>query len=149
MPERDYTKDMESVIEGILAKTESDEFEERWGLAKKLLGDAPVRAFYAFHDGSYVNLAILTDKSIMDIEADDEDEPAKKIAITLINSIGEIHFHPGPVQTLSGTADSQLTLVLLTMGESGVNRYWFAESDLDERHLTRFGQALMKVINAA
>ncbi len=147
MPEADYREQMASAIARIIAEDGPEDFQEQWGFVEELLGNLPVRGFYIVYDDSYVNLAILTNKSIIDVEVSDDDERLTDISVTLINSIAEVHFQRGPVQTIPDSSDSQLTLVLSLIGATDTSQYWWAEDDEEERRLTRFGANLMKVIN--
>lgn len=146
---QDQTKQMESVVTRLLAEIESEQLEEHWKLAKQLLGELPVRAFYAVNDDGYINVAILTDKAIIDIEADDDVPESNDIDVILIRSIGRVSMRPGSVQTLPATEDSQLTLVLSLIGATDVGSYWFAGDEREKARLARFGQALIEVMNEA
>ncbi len=149
MPLQDQTKQMESVVTRLLAEIESEQLEDHWELAKQLLGDLPVRAFYAVNGDGYINVAILTDKAIIDVEASDEGPESNDIDVILIRSIGGVSMRPGSVQTLPDTEDSQLTLVLSLIGATDAGSYWFAEDAKEKARLARFGQALMEVMNQA
>jgi hypothetical protein len=147
MPERDYTEQMKTAIERIVSDDAPEDFEEQWSFVENLLGDLSVRGFYAVNDDDYVNVAILTDKSIIDVEVSEDTVRPVNISITLINSIAEVRFSRGPIQTIADSEDSQLTVVLSLIGATDTGQYWWAEDDDEERRLTRFGAALMQVIN--
>ena len=147
MPERDYTGQMKTAIQRIILGDAPEDFEEQWSFVENLLGDLPVRGFYSVNDDDYVNVAILTDKSIIDVEVSEDTVGQVNVSIILINSIAEVSFIRGPIQTIADSADSQLTVVLSLIGATGTGQYWWAEDDEEEKRLTRFGAALMQVIN--
>ena len=107
----------------------------------------PVRVFYLAADEGYGNLAIITDRSFIDIEADDDDDDLGYISVTTIESIAKVHFRAGPVPTLPNSEDAQLTIILSIVGATGSGPYWIAETDAEYKRLTRFGAALMSAIN--
>ena len=147
MPGSDYTKQMETVVKRIIEENELEAFEEYWELSRELIAELPVRAFYLAADDGYGNLAIVTDRSIIDIEADDDDDDLGYISVTTVESIAKVHFRAGPVQTIPNSEDAQLTIILSITGATGSGPYWIAETDAELKHLTRFGAALMTVIN--
>ena len=147
MPGQDSTNRMKSVVGKIIAENELEAFAEYWDLAEELLEGLPVRAFYVVDDDGYANLVILTDQSIIDIEADDDDENLGYITVTAIKSIGKVHFRAGPIQTIPNSEKAQLTIVLSMIGATDTGPYWIAETDAEYEHLTRFGKALMLAIN--
>ena len=147
MPGSDYTKQMETVVKRIIEENELEAFEEYWELSRELIAELPVRAFYLAADDGYGNLAIVTDRSIIDIEADDDDDDLGYISVTTVESIAKVHFRAGPVQTIPNSEDAQLTIILSITGATGSGPYWIAETDSELKHLTRFGAALMTVIN--
>ena len=147
MPGSDYTKQMETVVERTIEENELEAFEEYWDLSKELIAGLPVRAFYLAADEGYGNLAIITDRSIIDIEADDDDDDLGYISVTTVESIAKVHFRAGPVPTLPNSEDAQLTIILSLAGATGSGPYWIAETDAEYQHLKRFGAALMGAIN--
>ena len=147
MPSSDYTEQMESVVGRTIKENELAAFEEYWDLSKELIAGLPVRAFYVVADEGYGNLAIITDRSIIDIEADDDDNDLGYISVTTIESIAKVHFRAGPVHTIPNSEDSQLTIILSMIGATGTGPYWIAETDTECKHLKRFGAALMSAIN--
>lgn len=147
MPTNDYTEQMKAVVERSIEENELEAFEEYWDLAKELVEALPIRAFYVVADEGYGNLAIITDRSIIDIEADDDDDDLGYISVTTIESIGKVHFRTGPVPTLPDSEDAQLTIILSITGATGSGPYWIAETDAECKHLKRFGAALMGAIN--
>ena len=147
MPGSDYTKQMETVVERTIEENELDAFEEYWNLSRELIAGLPVRAFYLAADEGYGNLAIVTDGSIIDIEADDDDDDLGYISVTTIESIAKVHFRAGSVPTIPNSEDAQLTIILSIAGATGSGPYWIAETDAEYQHLTRFGAALMSAIN--
>ena len=147
MPSRDYSEQMQSVVKRTIEENELAAFEKYWDLSKELIEGLPVRAFYLVTGEGYGNLAVLTDQSIIDIEADDDDDTVGYISTITVKSIARVHFRPGPVQTIPNTEDAQLTIVLSMIGAAGTGPYWFAETDSEARHLTRFGVVLVHVIN--
>ena len=147
MPSGDYTKQMLAAVERAIEENELEAFEEYWDLAKELVDDLPIRAFYVVADDGYGNVAIITDRSIIDIEADDDDDDLGYISVTTIESIAKVHFRAGPVPTLPDSEDAQLTIILSITGATGSGPYWIAETDDECKHLTRFGAALMGAIN--
>ena len=147
MPANDYTSRLKALVGNIIAENELVAFQEYWNLGQELIAGLPVRAFYAINDDGYANLAILTDKAIIDIEADDEDETAGDITVITIKAVAEVYFRAGPVQTIPNSEESRLTLVLSMIGATDTGRYWIAETDAECQHLTRFGKALTNAIN--
>lgn len=147
MPSHDYTELMETVVKRAIEENGLEAFEKYWDLSRELTKGLPVRAFYVVTDEDYGNLAILTDRSIIDIEADDDDDSIGYISVTAIESIAKVHFRAGPVQTIPNSEDAQLTMVLSMMGATGTGPYWIAETDAELEHLTRFGAALMRAIH--
>ncbi len=147
MADHDYTNQMNSVVGEIIAENEVEGFEEYWNLVKELIAGLSVRAFYARTKDKYANLAVLTDQSIIDIEADDDDADPGYITVTLIKAIREVDFRTGPVRTLPNSSESQLTMVLSMIGATDTGSYWIAVTDEEREHLTRLGKALLKAIN--
>ena len=147
MPSNDYAKQMETVVERTIEENELEAFEEYWKLSRELIAGLPVRAFYLAADEGYGNLAIITDRSIIDVEADDDDHEFGYISVTAIESIAKVHFRAGPVPTLPDSEDAQLTIILSITGATGSGPYWIAETDVEYKHLMRFGAALMSAIN--
>ena len=147
MESRDYTDRMCSLVNRTAEEEGLQQFKRYWNLGYELVAGLPVRAFYLVSDEGYANLAILTDLSIIDIEADDDDHDLAYISVTTIQSIAKVHFRAGSVQTVPNSEDAQLTIVLSMIGTTGTGPYWFAETDDERRHLTRFGVAIMKAIN--
>lgn len=147
MSSRDYTEQMETVVKRIIEENELEAFEEYWDLSRDLIAGLPVRAFYVIADEGYGNLAIITDRSIIDIEADDDDDDLGYISVTTIESIAKVHFRAGPVQTIPNSDDAQLTIILSLTGATGSGPYWIAETDAEYKRLKRFGAALMSAIN--
>lgn len=143
----DYTERMKTVVERSIEENELEAFEGYWDLCQELIAGLPVRAFYLAADDGYGNLAIVTDGSIIDIEADDDDDDLGYISVTKIESIAKVHFRAGPVQTIPNSEDAQLTIILSIAGATGSGPYWIAETDGEYKHLTRFGAALMNAIN--
>ena len=147
MPSSDYTKQMAAVVERTIEENQLEAFEEYWELSRELIDGLPVRAFYLAADEGYGNLAIITDRSIIDIEADDDDDDFGYVSVTTIESIAKVHFRAGPVPTLPDSEDAQLTIILSIAGATGSGPYWIAETDAEYKRLTRFGAALMSAIN--
>ncbi len=147
MPSRDDTSKMETLVEHILAENERKAFAEYWDLGRELIEGLPVWAFYVFIEGSYANLAVITDKLIIDIVTDEDDETLSDLTVIVMKSIAEVHFRTGPVRTIPDSDESQLTLVLSMVGATDAGPYWTAETDAERKHLTRFGKALMNAVN--
>lgn len=147
MPSHDDTGKMKTTVERILAENELETFAEYWDLGKELIEGLPVWAFYVFTEGSYANLAVITDKLIVDIVTDEDDETLSDLTVIVMQSIAEVHFRTGPVGTIPDSDESQLTLVLSMVGATDTGPYWTAETDAERKHLTRFGKALMNAVN--
>ena len=96
----DYTDQMNSLVTRTIVEDELTELKKYWTLGSELVAGLPVRAFYLVSDEGYANLAILTDRSIVDIESDEEDLSAGYISVTTIQSIAKVHFRAGSVQTV-------------------------------------------------
>ena len=135
MQTRDYTDQLNSLVNRTIVEDELQELKRYWGLGSDLVAGLPVRAFYLVSDEGYANLAILTDQSIVDIEADDEDHSVGYISVTTIQSIARVHFRAGPVQTVPNSEDAQLTIVLSMAGATGTGPYWIAETDSERKRL--------------
>lgn len=147
MEPRDYTDLMSSLVKRTIEEEELEEFNKYWNLGCELVAGLPVRAFYLVSDEGYANLAILTDHSIVDIESDEDDQDLAYISVTTIQSIAKVHFRAGSVQTVPDSEDARLTVVLSMIGATGTGPHWFAETDGERQHLTRFGAAIIKAIN--
>ena len=147
MPSRDYTEQMVTVVERIIEENGLEALGEYCELGKELIAGLPVRAFYVAADEGSGNLACITDRSIIDIEADDDDDDLGYISVTTIESIAKVHFRAGPVQTIPNSEDAQLTIILSMIGAAGTGPYWIAETEAEYKHLTRFGAALMNAID--
>ena len=143
----DYTDQMNSLVTRTIVEDELTELKKYWTLGSELVAGLPVRAFYLVSDEGYANLAILTDRSIVDIESDEEDLSAGYISVTTIQSIARVHFRAGSVQTVPNSEDAKLTVVLSMIGATGSGPYWIAETDSELRHLSIFGAALVNAIN--
>ena len=147
MPSHDDTGKMKTTVERILAENELETFAEYWDLGKELIEGLPVWAFYVFTEGGYANLAVITDKLIVDIVTDEDDETLSDLTVIVMQSIAEVHFRTGPVGTIPDSDESQLTLVLSMVGATDTGPYWTAETDAERKHLTRFGKVLMNAVN--
>ena len=148
MPDHDDTTRLETAVGTILAKKGLETFAEYWNLCKELVKGVPVRAYYARTEGSYVNLAILTDNLIIDIEKNENDANPGGIGIGVIKSIATVYFRAGPIQTIPDSETSQLTVVALMIGTIDPGPYWVAKTDSEREDLIRFGKALLSAINA-
>lgn len=149
MPDHDDTKKLENMVERILQENDLEAFAEYWDLGRELMEGLPVRAFYACSEGSYANLAILTDGLIIDIETEEDDDSPDDLTVISLKSIAEVHFHEGPVHTIPDSEEAQLTLVLSMIGATDIGPYWIAETNAEREHLVRFGKALVKAVNAS
>ena len=149
MPSRDDTSKLETIVERIFEENDLEAFAEYRDLSRELLEGLPVRAFYVCAEDSYVNLAILTDKLIIDIETDENDDNPGDLTVIVIKSIAEVHFRTGPVQTVPDSDGAQLTLLLSMIGATDAGPYWIAETDTEREHLARFGKALLNAVNAS
>lgn len=148
MSSDDDISKVKSLVKRILEENHLETFAEYWDLCRELVEGLPVRAFYVYIDGSYANLAILTDKMIVDIVADEDDETLDDLAVIAMKSIAEVHFRTGAMETLPDSEEAQLVLVLSMVGATDTGPYWVAETDAEREHLTRFGKALMNAVNA-
>ena len=149
MSDHDDTSKLETVVNTILAKKELETFAEYWNLGKELIKGVPVRAYYTRIEGSYVNLAILTDNLIIDIEKNENDVNLSGIGIGVIKSISAVYFRVGPIQTIPDSEKSQLTVVTLRIGAIDPGPYWVAKTDSERENLIRFGKALVNAVNAS
>ena len=149
MPVHDVAKHLETMVRRILEEDDLEAFSEYWDLGRELLEGLPVRAFYVYAGGGYVNLVILTDQLIVDIETDEDDENPGDLTIIVIKSIAEVHFRTGPVPTVPGSEEAQLTLFVSMVGATDAGPYWIAETDAERKHLARFGKALLNAVNAS
>lgn len=144
-----YAIQLEKAAQSILDNTNVRSFAENWNLGRELLNEAPVRAFYARTEGSYANLAILTDKLVIDIEENEDDESPGGVGIAVIRSIGTVYFRSGPIITIPGSETSQLTVVTMMTGAAEANPYWVAKTGKEREDLTRFGKALLNAVVAS
>ena len=149
MPTHDYVEQLETVVESILVENDMEMFAVYWKLGKELIEGLPVRAFYTRTEGSHANLAILTDKLVVDIEKNDDDQNPGGIGIGVIKSIATVYFRAGPVQTIPNSETSQLTVFTLMIGAAEAGPYWIAKTDSERENLTRFGKALLNAVNAS
>lgn len=149
MADHDDGSKLETAVDAILAKKELETFAEYWNLAKELIKGVPVRACYARTDGSYVNVAILTDNLVFDIENSTSGATLDGVAVAPINSISTVYFHAGSVQTIPDSEAAQLTVVALRSGAADPGPYWLAKTDSEREDLIHFGRALLNAVNAS
>ena len=154
MAERDDTEKLLKAVERILEENELEAFAECWNLGKELIEGLPVRAFYVCNDGSYANLAVLTDGLIIDIETEEDDDNLGDLTVISIKSIAEVHFREGPVHTIPDSEEAQLTLVLSMVGATDAGPYWIAESLFHKssggdfrRHTWSLARATLRIMN--
>ena len=55
MPAHDVAKHLETMVRRILEEDDLEAFAEYWDLGRELLEGLPVRAFYVYAGGGYVN----------------------------------------------------------------------------------------------
>jgi len=149
MADHDNGSKLESAVDAILAKKELETFAEYWNLAKELIKGVPVRACYARTDGSYVNVAILTDNLVFDIENSTSAATLNGIVVTPVKSISAVYFCPGSIQTIPDSEAAQLTVVTLRSGTADSGPYWLAKTDSEREDLIQFGKALLNAVNAS
>lgn len=147
MPNPNSIQQMEALAQKIIEDHDVKSFSEYWDLGKELVGECRVRAFYVRATERYANLAVLTDRAIVDIEADENDADPGSVTVTNIAAIREIDFTRGAVITIPNSARSQLTMVLTMSGSTSTGSYWIAETDEERIRLTGFGSAVMQAIN--
>ena len=149
MPDHDDAKKLESMVERILQENDLEAFAEYWDLGRELMEGLLVRAFYVYTEGSYANLGIVTDKLIVDIATDEEDDTVDDLAVIALRAVAEAHFHADPVQAIPDSEQAQLTLVLSMVGATDASPYWIAETNTKREPLARFGKAILNAVNAS
>ena len=149
MADHDDGSKLETAVDVILAKKELETFAEYWNLAKELIKGVPVRACYARTEGSYVNVAILTDNLVFDIENSKSAATLDGIAVAPIKSISSVHFCVGSIRTIPDSEAAQLTVVTLESGAAAPGPYWLAKTDSEREDLIQFGKALLNAVNAS
>ena len=149
MADRDNTRQLKTAVDRLLKQNELPAFAEHWDLARELTEGFSVQAFYLHTEDSYANLAVVTDKLIVDIATDEDDDAVDDLSVVAVRAVAEAHFHAGPVQTIPDSEGAQLTLVLSMVGATDAGPYWIAETDVEREHLVRFGKALLNAINAS
>ena len=147
MPDHDNSSKLETMVNAILVKDELESFTGYWNLAKELMQEVPVRAYYTRTEGSYVNLAILTDNLIFDIENNGIAATLDGVGVALIRSISTVFFRAGPIQTIPDSSTALLTVVALRIGSDGAGPYWVAKTDSEREDLMCFGKALLSAVN--
>ena len=149
MPDHDDSSKLETIVDAILVKKELETFAEYWNLAKELIQGVPVRAYYTRTEGSYVNLAVLTDNLIFDIEKNKHTATLDGVSVSLIKSISAVYFRAGSIQTIPDSETSQFTVITLRTGTVDPGPYWIAKTDSEREDLIRFGMALLNAVNVS
>ena len=167
MADRDNSSVLVSKIDGILDEYDEGDFHDYWELSGDVTEDLSVRKFYihssnqgqSFYSSpptrSRLNVAILTDNSIVDIEGSlnkpgysyyVSSNESGSLQVTPLRSIESIEFHMGPIQTLRESSKAKLVLLAHIVGDAGIGRYWIAETEAEYGHLARFGEALIEAV---
>ncbi len=128
MEVRDHSNSLMSVVEKILNEYEEGDFHDYWELSGEVSEEFPDRKFYVhtgrtsqpFYGASptwrRLNVAILTDNSIIDIEGNlnkpgysnyVSPNESGSLIITPLKSIESVEFHMGAIQTLRESSASE------------------------------------------
>lgn len=145
MAGRDYTEQLNSVVESILEEYGLDTFKDYWNLSRAVIGNLQVRRFYVQAEPGYGNVAILTDDLLIDIEGEN-DEPPGSLSLHRISSISGVEFFDGPVADIPDTEEAQLVILAYAAGSEIVDLHWVAETEEEMSYLLLFGKALVEAI---
>ena len=163
MVARDYSRTLDSLVEGIREEYGAGDFHDYWELSREVLGGLPIRKFYVHRIqsgyGPYarlnsLNVTILTDGSVVDIggsirktnESSFSSDTPNGLVVTPLKSIGTIKFQKGSIQTIRESSNAQLVLLAQVIGDVGIGAYWIANTDEEYDYLVEFGKALMKAV---
>ena len=147
MAERDFSEQLNTVVDAILQEHELPTFTDSWELSLKVLGSLPVRRFYASADEGYANVGILTDTLVLDIEGDDESEDSVAgVSVRRLAAISGVELIEAPVEDVPDSEDAQLVLLAYVAGSEVVDLHWIAYTDEEEDYLSLFGEALVQAI---
>ncbi len=148
MAGQDYSEQLKSVVTNILNEDDLDAFDEYWQLSQLILGDTAIRRFYVRTDDGYANVAILTDRLIVDVEGEEDEESTGSLTFNPISVIESVRFHEGSIETIPESTDAQLVLFVSVLGATDVGPYWLAYTDEESKYLSLFGKALVEAVAA-
>ena len=143
MTKRDLRQQLNSLVEKILSDYGFDAFENYWELSQEIIGDMPVRKFYVLGEPGYINVAILTNHFMIDIEGEEEDPPGS-FELYPLSTIESVRFHEGPIDTLPGSSDAELILLVSLTGSTEAGPYWIAETTEEKEYLIQFGKSIIE-----
>ena len=145
-----YSDQVETVVANIVRQYDPEGFSDSWELCQKVLDGSAVRRFYVTAELGYANIAIMTDKLLLDIEGDDEDRTTSPgLTVRRLNAISGIDIFEGPVQNVPDTEDAQLVVLAYVAGSEVVDMHWIAYTDEEKDYLLNFGQSLIRAIAKA
>lgn len=140
-------KVFEVVVEDILSNEGIKDFLKYWSIAKEIISELAIRSFYCRLETNYVNLAILTDKSIVDIEKKNDQSNSGHVIVTAVDHISDVVILTTPIETIPVSRGSHLTVIASKVGETTIGPYWIAESEKEYEDLVQFAKAVTTVIH--
>ena len=151
MADRDFSEQLNGVVESILQRQELEEFQAYWELAREVLVGVAVRRFYVSAGPEDANVAIITDTLLVDIEGDEEgseegEEPSGNLSVYRLDAISGVEFVEGPVEDVPDSEGAQLVLLAYVAGSEIVELHWTAHTDEEREYLVLFGKTLVDSI---
>lgn len=140
-------KALDFVVNDILSNEGIEDFYKYWSIAQEIINGLTILSFYCRLETNYVNLAILTDKSIIDIEKKNDQSNSGHVIVTAIDHISDVVILTTPIETLPVSRGSHLTVIASKVGETTIGPYWIAESEKEYESLVQFGKAVTNVIH--
>ena len=111
-----------------------------------LIGDEPVVASFSSYDDGYGNLAVLTPSYVVDVEGDDDDSDGC-LAVYLLGTIESVALYEGSVESIPGTSDTSLTLIVNHIYEPS-GPWWITEDDEEKVRLQSFASSLLAAVRS-
>lgn len=146
MTSQNLRQQLNDIVDSILEDGENETFASYWELARQMLGNEPVRRFYAVAELTHANVAIITETLLVDISGDDEDEDGN-LSIQRLNALSSVELIQGPVEDVSGSEEALLVLLSYVAGSEVVDLHWMAFSEEEEKHLLLFAKELVESIS--
>ena len=140
-------KALDFVVNDILSNEGIKDFYKYWSIAQEIINGLTILSFYCRLETNYVNLAILTDKSIIDIEKKNDQSNSGHVIVTAIDHISDVVILTTPIETIPVSRGSHLTVIASKVGETTIGPYWIAESEKEYESLVQFGKAVTNVIH--
>ncbi|MDE2860005.1 MAG: hypothetical protein OYI31_06285 [Chloroflexota bacterium] len=156
MSARERSSQLTRLVERIIEEKQLEKFQEYWELYEETCPVNSVAAFYLRTEaradylgrksGDYCNVAIIGDKLLVDIEADDSDDSGNLI-VQPLRSFSDISIHIGPLRNLESSRDASLVVLANRAGDEEVGLHWVAKTEEDEDHLLEFAKVLIRVVS--